>query len=370
MRCIFASDSFKGTLSSFDTIRLLKKAAQEIFPDIDCVGIPLGDGGEGTIEAINEVLKAEIIHLKTYDPLFRVIDTYYLGYGDIAIIEMAKASGITLLDQKELSPSKTSTYGTGIMIKDAIDKGYKKIYLCLGGSATNDGGIGALRALGAKFYDQDDHELIGKGEDLIAIKKIDDKALKDLADIKIKLLSDVDNVLCGENGATYIFGRQKGASLKELESLEKGMVHYRDLIYQTFDADKSKEKGTGAAGGLGFGLVSFLKASFVSGIETILDIIGFDHYLKDADIVITGEGSLDHQSLNGKAISGIIKRAAKYEVPVIIICGKKEKDLKLPLNVKVYTTSDGLDYDYIKIHAQELYYKTALKVFEDLKTSS
>lgn len=322
-KIVFASDSFKGSLSAEQTAELLKRAVGEVLPGCATVSVPLADGGEGTVQTVIHALGGRLVTCQAKGPLGEPVDAVY-GILDnhCAIIEMAQASGLPLVPDAKRNPLITTTYGTGELILDALDQGARHLYLAIGGSATNDGGMGCMCALGARFLDEDGNVLQGKGEDLVRVKQIDLSGLDErLLQTKITVLCDVDNPLCGEHGATYTFGAQKGATDDMLQQLENGMCNYRDVIRDAFPVDPDKMPGSGAAGGLGCALMVFLKGEMRSGIETVLDLTRFDEHIKDADLIITGEGRTDWQSCHGKVLQGVGERAKKAGIPVIALSG-------------------------------------------------
>ena len=290
MKLIFASDSFKGSLTSPQTIQLLTKAAKQIFPECECCGIPVADGGEGTVNAVVAATDGTLLFAEVHDPLMNPIKAAYgIIDGHKAIVEMSAASGLTLVPENKRNPLWTTTYGTGELILDALDQGCRDITVAIGGSATNDGDTSGL-----------------------------DKRLKDC---RITVMCDVKNPLCGENGATRTFAKQKGASLEEIEQLEDGMTHFRDLIQTLYGIDCDSMEGAGAAGGLGAALHIFLNADMHSGIETVLQLIHFDEKLRDADLVVTGEGCTDSQSVCGKVMQGVGTHAKRHGIPCIGLSG-------------------------------------------------
>ena len=323
MKFLFASDSLKGTLSSDDTGRLLAKAAKEVFPACICEGIPVADGGEGTVDAVIRAVQGQQIRVKAQDPLMQTRETYYGKLDENrAIIEMALASGYALVPAEKRNPLYTSSYGTGELIRDALDRGFRDITIAIGGSATNDGGMGCMRALGVRFLDRAERELMGNGSDLGRLAAIDDSGLDPrIADAVFTVMCDVTNPLCGENGATYTFGPQKGATPEILERLERGMENYRDILIRTYDMNPDTIPGSGAAGGLGAALLVFLRAQLKSGIETVLDLIEFDRRLKGVSLVVTGEGCTDWQSCYGKVVQGVGDRCRKHNVPAVALVG-------------------------------------------------
>lgn len=314
MKILTLIDSFKGTITSKRLGELTKKVLET---KGHCVRpIAISDGGDGFLDAISENIQLKEIKCKVHDPLMRVIETYYLVTEDVAYIELAKASGISLLKESELNPFLATTYGFGEMIKDAISKGYKKIVIGIGGSATDDGGSGMLEALGVKFNNGDLNNM--NNQNLGLISSIDTTKLEEtIKDINFVVLSDVTNPLLGLNGATYVFSPQKGAKEKDLEDLENNMKHY-----SSFYPEYLNYPGSGAAGGVGFALKTFLHAEVVSGIDYILDLIDYDKIYKDYDLIITGEGKIDYQSLQGKVISSIISKTKEREL--LFVCAINE----------------------------------------------
>lgn len=322
MKFVFASDSFKGSLTSKKIAELLADCAKKHFSDAVCQSLEIADGGEGTLESIAAIKKGEYKTVKVKNPINKKIFSKYYTFDDTAVIAIAEASGITLIKDKDKNPLLTTTYGTGQLIKDAILSGYKNIIIGIGGSATNDGGMGAMSALGFKFLDYHGAQLDGKGESLINVAAIDkSSAMQGLAQVNFTVLCDVDNPLTGENGATYTFSKQKGATALMEKQLEQGMINYKAILEETFNVDIDNVKSGGAAGGLGVALKVFLNAKMSSGIDTVLSLHNFDEVIKDADYVITGEGRIDGQSLDGKVISGLATHCKLQKKPLIVICG-------------------------------------------------
>ncbi len=372
MKFIFASDSFKGSLTSIEICRLLTKAAKHIFPDCSILEFPIGDGGEGTVDSFIYHTNGKLENIVVHGPYMEKISTTYgIINNDTAIIEMASASGLSLVPTAKRDPRYTTSYGTGELIKDAIQKGFKNILIAIGGSCTNDGGIGCMRALGVQFLDKNGNALEGIGKDLINIHTIDTSHLIDFHDVHFTIMCDVDNPLCGENGATYVFGAQKGATPLIQKELEEGMCHYRDLLSKNYGIDCDSMKGAGAAGGLGAALYTFLKAEMKSGIEVVLDYIHFDDALKDVDVVISGEGRIDAQSNYGKVLSGIANHTKRMNVPLIALCGSKGNgaDEMLENGIsKIYTIQEeNMTLEYAIENANTLYYHKAIEVFRDIK---
>jgi len=374
MKFLFASDSFKGTLSSDQTIELLTKAAEEVFGSCETSGVPVADGGEGTTDAVVKARNGEIITVPVHGPLMEMEQGFYGRLSDTeAILEMAAASGLPMVPEEKRNPLNTTTYGTGELLKAALDAGYTEIAIAIGGSATNDGGMGFASALGIRFLDQDGHVLEGRGEDLEKVAHIDMSGLDPAVQkAHFTVMCDVTNPLCGPDGATYTFGKQKGGTPEILDRLEKGMQNYRDVIIREFGINPDEIQGSGAAGGLGTALKVFLHAEMKSGIETVLDLIDFDARLEGVDLVVTGEGRTDWQSCFGKVMQGVGDRSAKHQVPVAALCGGLGPDYE-----KIYahgissimTTVDGpMPLKEALDNASELYYKGAIRMFRFLQT--
>lgn len=374
MKFLFASDSFKGTLSSDQTIELLTKAAEEVFGSCETSGVPVADGGEGTTDAVVKARSGEIITVPVHGPLMEMEQGFYGRLSDTeAILEMAAASGLPMVPEEKRNPLNTTTYGTGELLKAALDAGYTEIAIAIGGSATNDGGMGFASALGIRFLDQDGNVLEGRGENLEKVAHIDMSGLDPAVQkAHFTVMCDVTNPLCGPNGATYTFGKQKGGTPEILDRLEKGMQNYRDVIIREFGINPDEIQGSGAAGGLGAALKVFLHAEMKSGIETVLDLIDFDARLEGVDLVVTGEGRTDWQSCFGKVMQGVGDRSAKHQVPVAALCGGLGPDYE-----KIYahgissimTTVDGpMPLKEALDNANELYYKGAIRMFRFLQT--
>lgn len=327
-----AFDSFKGSLNSAEVADAFEEGLHTVLPHCVVRKVRIADGGEGTLEALIDTIGGKYETVIVNDPIGRPVYARYgiIEEGDTAVIELAAASGLTLLSHEERNPMTTDTYGTGQLIAHALHKGCKKILLCIGGSATNDAGVGLLRALGYRFIDIEGNELIGGGEVLQHIHKIDDtQILPQLTETQITVACDVDNSLWGTNGAAHIFAPQKGASPAMVCELDNGLRHFANIIRQFNGKDVSAIPGGGAAGGVGAALVAMLNAQLKSGIEMVLDTICFDDMMKDCDLVVTGEGKLDRQTLMGKAPTGILHRAKRQNVPVIAIGGVVDECIEL-----------------------------------------
>ena len=373
MKFLFASDSFKGTLASSRIAELLTTAAKESFPDCICTSVETADGGEGTTDAVLDAVNGQRMFLTVHGPLWKKTDCFYGKLDERrAVMEMAAASGLPLLQEAQRDPRKTTTYGTGEMIQDALDHGFRDISIAIGGSATNDGGMGCMCALGVRFLDQEGRVLTGCGENLGKIARID---LSDLdpriTETKFTVMCDVNNPLCGENGATYTFGSQKGGTPEILEELETGMLHYRELLLETFQVDVNEIPGAGAAGGLGAALVVFLNATLKSGIETVLDLVDFDTRLQGVSLVVTGEGCTDWQSAFGKVLHGVGMRCKKYHIPVVALAGSmgqgSEQIYESGIDSILTTVNAPMELHTALEQAEELYLNAARRLFRMLK---
>lgn len=321
-KIVIASDSFKGTMDSINVCNIVEKGIKNIRPEIKTITIPIADGGEGTVDAFLNAIGGIKVTKKVTGPLFDKIEaTYGILDDGSAVIEMAQASGLPLVEGRE-NPLKTTTYGTGELIQDALEKGCSKIIIGIGGSATNDGGVGMAAALGVRFLQEDNSEIDLTGEGLGSLATIDTSNLNSkISDCQFIVACDVDNPLYGANGAAYVFAPQKGANAEMVKILDENLKHYAGIVNRDLGINLQKYKGSGAAGGLGAGLVAFVDAQLKSGINILLDAVDFDDLVADADLIITGEGKIDGQSLRGKVPVGIADRAVKYHKPVIAIVG-------------------------------------------------
>ncbi len=322
MKILIAADSFKDALDSYRVCQAIERGLKKAEPSIETLCFPMADGGEGTSDVLLYHLGGKKRELIVSDPLFRPIKSDYLisADGNAAFIEMAKSSGLQLLTMNERNPKLTTTFGLGEMINDAIDLGVKNIILAIGGSATNDAGIGMATALGYKFSDKNQYKLTGTGGDLIHVAHVEvsSEIHQKLSGKTFSVICDVRNPLYGPEGAAHIFGRQKGATDDDIISLDKGLKNLADI---TRRYDSATQEGAGAAGGLGFGAMVFLNATLYGGIDLIMDITKFEQQVQSSDIIITGEGKIDSQTFQGKLIQGITTLAGKYHKPVIALCG-------------------------------------------------
>lgn len=329
---LLAFDSFKGSLTSREVADAFEEGVRSVLPDCVVKKVCLADGGEGTAEALVGTLGGKWIEVEVSDPLMRPIRACYgvVDDGRTAIIEMASASGLTLLAEEERNPLKTSTYGTGQLIADALKRGCRKLLIGIGGSATNDAGTGMLSALGFRFLDAEGMSLAGCGESLERIATIDTShILPELKAVDIRVACDVTNPFCGPQGAAYIFALQKGADRQMVEQLDKGMHHFAEIIREYNKADVTNISGAGAAGGLGGAFSALLGARLCRGVELVLDALHFEELLTGCDLVVTGEGRIDHQTLMGKAPMGVLKAATHQDIPVIAIGGSIEQSPEL-----------------------------------------
>lgn len=324
MRLLLAFDSFKGSLSAADVSQSFAEGWRARRSDDHIDILPIADGGEGTMAAMSAALGGSLCRVDVSDPLGRSVEASYAYVENegVAIVDTASASGLTLLDDAERNPLITTSYGTGELIAAAIRRGCRRVYMGLGGSATNDGGMGLLRALGYRFYDADGAELMGRGEELVRVSRVDaSQRIAELDGVEFVVASDVDNPLYGERGAACVYAGQKGADDAAIALLDRGLRHYASVVEAFVGADFSQVAGAGAAGGLGFAFIALLGASLRSGIDTLLDMLHFDKRVRHCDIVVTGEGRIDHQTLMGKAPSGVLRRAAAHAVRCIAVGG-------------------------------------------------
>ena len=320
---ILVPDSFKGTLSAIEVCNIMKSSIKNLYEDANIISVPVADGGEGTVDAFLYALGGEKKSVWVSDAFNeqKILAHYAMLKDDIAIIEMATCAGLPLVKNR-LEPDKTTTFGVGELIIDAINSGAKKIILGLGGSATNDGGCGMASALGVKFKDEQDQEFIPTGGTLSQIYKIDmNNIYSKIKDVEFISMCDVDNPLCGRLGASAVFALQKGADEDMVKLLDEGLAHLAKIIKRDLHIEVKDIKGAGAAGGLGAGSIAFLQSKLTKGIDVVLDTINFDELVSKADIVFTGEGKFDSQSLHGKVVMGVANRSQKYKTPVIVVTG-------------------------------------------------
>jgi glycerate kinase len=324
MKIVIAPDSFKDSLSAEGVAEAIALGLAEVWPDAHLIKCPMADGGEGTVESILAACDGELHRIHVRGPLGATVDAAWgwLPQSHTAIIEMAEASGLQLVAPNLRDACTSSTYGTGELIRAALDAGAQRVILAIGGSATNDGGAGAMQALGVKLLDAQDQTLVPGGLALAQLARLDLSEIDPrLAQVRFDIAADVNNPLCGPHGASAIFGPQKGASPAQVEQLDQALEHFAELCAQALDKDVRDEPGSGAAGGLGFAAKAFLGAQFQAGVEVVAELVGLAEAVKGADLVITGEGRFDAQTLRGKTPFGVARIAHQHGVPVIVIAG-------------------------------------------------
>ena len=325
MKIVIAPDSFKESLTAKEVCLAIETGFKRVFPEATYCLIPVADGGEGTVQSLVDATQGKILHLQVTGPLSESVDAFYGLLGDgshTAVIEMAAASGLHHVPEHLRDPKLTSSYGTGELIKAALDHGATKIIIGLGGSATNDGGLGMLSALGVDFLDKDNQNIVANGAGLQHIKSINIDGLDTrLASCEILVACDVDNPLCGHHGASHVFGPQKGATPEDIQLLDDALKHYGDCIKQQFNIDVLNQAGAGAAGGMGAALMAFTNATLKPGIDLVLEAVQLNNYMDKTDLVITGEGRIDNQTIYGKTPMGVAKIAKQFNIPVIGIAG-------------------------------------------------
>ncbi len=328
MKLLFAPDSFKGTLSAEEVCRIWEEEARAAMPGATCRALPVADGGEGMVRALYGALGGELVTVTARGPLGAPVAAQYALLPDgSAAIEMAAASGLPLLRPEERDPSKTSTFGTGELILDAVGRGARRIVLGLGGSATNDGGMGVGEALGVRYYDGAGSELPSCGGAAGRVARIDPSGIpQELLDVEFLIACDVDAPLCGERGASFVFGPQKGAGEEMVRALDAGLYNLGKRTEEACGKELICRPGMGAAGGMALPLAAFFKTEIKSGLEVVLDAQGFDALAEWADCIITGEGCTDSQSAMGKVVAGIGKRAKALHKPVAVLSGAVEED--------------------------------------------
>ncbi|MBU5434090.1 glycerate kinase [Pseudoflavonifractor sp. MSJ-37] len=366
-QCIVISDSFKGTLSSIDICRIAKETIPRIFPECRVRTFPVADGGEGTVACFLEAVEeSDPVTVTVTGPFGAPVEAVYARWGDHAVIEMAAAAGLPLAGDRG-DPERTTTYGVGEMIRHAVEHGCRHILLGIGGSATNDGGCGCAAALGAEFRDAAGRAFVPVGGDLDQIAHIDTAAVEQrLEGVRITVMCDVENPLFGENGAAYVFGPQKGADPAMVRRLDAGLRALDRRIREDLGRSVADQAGAGASGGLGAGAVAFLRAELRSGIDAVLDMLGFDRQLEGTDLVITGEGRIDAQSVQGKVISGVARRTRPKGIPLVAIVGSADdsSDAAYDLGVTAIFPTDRTAVGYPKLcgRCEEDYRRTLLDV--------
>ncbi len=358
---LICPDSFKGSLSAIEVAEAIKKGLKKNNKTGKFILLPLADGGEGTMDVLVKALKGKVYEADVCGPLFENRKAPYGIIDNSIVVELAASCGLPLVPFELRNPLNTSTYGVGLTLKEALSKEKNHIILTIGGSATNDCGIGALAALGVRFFNKEGKEVCPTGKGLGEIEGIDPSdILLEAKKAKWTILCDVDNPLYGERGASRVFGPQKGATPETVEILEKNVIHFAEIVKRDFGVDLSKMKHGGAAGGFGAGLSVFFDTEIVSGTDYILDLLDFESLVKEADIIITGEGRVDNQTLQGKVISGILK----YDKPIYIIggCVTDEGYELVNQGAKgVYSISEGYSVEYSMTHTEELILRTIIE---------
>lgn len=356
MKVVIAIDSLKGSLSSMEAGTAIKDGILAAKPDAEVIVKPLADGGEGTTDALIEGMNGERIDLTVTGPMHTPVDAYY-GYlkdTNTAVMEMASAAGITLVPDSEKNPLLATSYGVGEMINDAIQRGCRNFIIGIGGSVTNDGGIGMLKALGVRFLDENGEDAVEGGQALAKVARIDVSGMNPLLkECHIQVACDVNNPLCGENGSTYVYGPQKGVTEDMKKTLDEAMAHFARVTSETLENDYMNTPGAGAAGGLGYAFLAYTGAALTPGIELILDAVGLEEELSGTDVVVTGEGRLDFQTAMGKAPVGVARLAKKYNAKVIAFagsvtkeataCNKEGIDAFFPILRSVCTLAEAMD---------------------------
>ncbi|MHA7865434.1 glycerate kinase [Flagellimonas marinaquae] len=366
MKFILAPDKYKGSLTGREFCETVARGIVKVFPNAELIHRPLADGGDGTIDVVADYLNASKVSVIVKDPLFREIRTDYLLSDDkqTAFIEMSEASGYKLLQKSEMNCMNTTSYGTGELILDALEKGARNIVLGIGGSATNDGGMGMAKALGYIFLDANGDELEPIGKNLGKVKEIQKGHVNSkLWDAKIQVACDVNNPFYGTNGAAKVYGAQKGASEEDIMVLDQGLESFAEVLESTFEVDVQQIAGAGAAGGLGGGAVVFLNAKLASGVDLVMQLANFDAVLEGADWVITGEGQLDGQTLSGKTINGVVRSSKKYHVPVAAFCGSVDISIEAMQQM-------GLDYAVSIVNQIGNLEEAKAKTIENLELAS
>jgi glycerate kinase len=367
VRYLLVPDKFKGSLTSKEVIRSLKKGILKFDSKAEFKSYIISDGGEGFLQSLELLLELKKVKIKSKNSLLSPISSYYMIDEKMnrAYIELAKSSGLINLSKNDRNPLYTSTYGTGIEINDAIKKGVKEIFIGIGGSSTNDLGLGIFSALGVVFLDKYNNEIIPTGSNLFKIAKliISNSCENKIKKVKWFIVNDVENILFGKNGAAYTFAEQKGANKNDIKKLESGGIAVHEILSSYFKKDYSKIEGAGAAGGCGYGLKLFTEGEFINGIDILLKIIDIDRIItKDIKYIFTGEGQIDHQTLNGKAVYSLTKRLKKFNIPILLICGKniltKNEWSLLGVENIISLSDTGHNHSYCMKNAKQLIEET------------
>jgi len=371
-KVVVISDSFKGSLSSSQISCIAKDCVPRYFPGCQAIGLPVADGGEGTVECFLEAVGGERVTVPVTGPWDESVESFYARIGDTAVVEMAAAAGLPMVGDR-LDPSRTTTWGVGLLIRHAVEHGAKKLVLCRGGSATIAGGCCCAAALGVRFLDKQGQSFRPVGATLKDIVSIDCTAAEALLqDVRVEVMCDIDNPLCGNRGAAAVFAPQKGADAAMVAELDEGLAHMASVVQAQLGKAVAEQPGAGAAGGFGAGAAAFLNAVLRPGIEVVLDVVGFDRQLEACDLVITGEGCIDGQSLGGKVPVGVARRARGSGVPVIAIVGITgdgyEAVYEEGITAVFNTNRAALPFAQIKDRGEEDYRRALEDVLRLIKT--
>lgn len=373
MKVLIAPDSFKGSISSVDASKAMERAVMDVFPDAATVKIPIADGGEGTVDVFLMAMEGEAVYRDVTGPMGETVRAKFASIGnDTAVVEMAQASGLYLVPENQRDPMKATTYGTGELIRSAVEQGAKTIILAAGGSATNDGGVGMAQALGASFTGVEGNELGYGCRDIGRLTAVDLGSMRALLqNTEIILASDVNNVLCGPEGASHIYGPQKGADPETVRVMDKNLGHLAEVLQKETGIDAAGKPGAGAAGGIAVPLFAIGKCAQRSGIDIVLDMTGFDGHLADADLVLTGEGQIDGQALYGKVLAGIGKRSMEKEVPVLAFAGSigdgADKLVTVGISAVFSIANGPMTLDHAMKHAEILLENSVRQVMKALR---
>lgn len=373
MKVVISPDSFKGTLTALEAAESIEKGIKQANPETETILLPVADGGEGTMEALVLATNGRFEKTRVLDPLGREIEASFgvLGNQSTCVIEMASASGITLLHNNERNPRIASSFGTGQLIKSALDQGFRDFIICIGGSATNDAGVGMLRALGLRLLDEYGRDVQKSIDGLYEVKKLDftnwDRRLKEST---IAIACDVNNPLIGEQGATAVFGPQKGVKADEIKYFDQALAHWANIVEQELDIRLHDYPGAGAAGGMGSALIAFLQGRFHQGIHLVLEVMNYSTKIQDAHYIVTGEGKSDVQTLHGKAPIGVLQCAKQFNIPTILLSGYIEEQDKQMLaehfHQVVSVVNESISTDMAMMEASKYLSQRAYETFKKL----
>jgi len=366
-KIVVVSDSFKGSLSSMQISRIVAEEAGKYFPACEVAGIPVADGGEGTVDCFLACLEGERVNVSVSGPYFDPVEAFYGRFGEMAVIEMAASAGLPLVGEQK-NPLKTTTYGVGQLMKHALEHGAKELILALGGSATNDGGCGCAAAMGTRFFNAGGKEFVPTGGTLSSIACIDNSETKRLLDgVRVTAMCDIDNPMHGPSGAAFVFAPQKGADPETVRFLDGELVALDTCLSRELGADVASVPGAGAAGAMGAGVLAFFGAELKPGIEAVLDAVHFEQRIRNADYIVTGEGKIDGQSLRGKVVSGVSRRAKALHVPVLAIVGDVGDDIgavyELGVTAVFSTNQQAIPFSEAKKRSEKDYRFTVQNLF-------